>query len=137
MGSVMNINSMLYIRLTATSGVIEISNEIPMQRFVIKQYGVHFDTDLTSNTNPDVVMLDIQPFTSSIINTNVPINGAIPLLCNTEVNDTIRDVDIPLDSDRSVVRQFEYRLVKADGTALSNFVSANLIMSYDNGVIYG
>lgn len=128
-----NVNSMLVIHLTAPSGVIQIDNEIPLQKVVLKQYSINFSTN---SGNPSLMLFDLQPFTSAVINTNVAIKGAIPLLCNQDSRTTIQQLDIPIDTDRNVVRQFEYRVVKADGTFDSNFQTATLIFSYDNGVLY-
>jgi len=130
------VNSVLYIRLTSTSGIVSINNEIPLQRLVIKQSSLTWGSIANSASGGDVLLLDIQPFTSAVINTNSIINGAIPLLNNTSSATTINNTEIPLDSDRSINQSFSYRIVKPDGSLPANFIAMNLIMSYNNGIIY-
>ena len=130
------VNSIIYLRLTGTSGSVTISNEIPLQRLILKQYSITWGSVANSATGGDVLLLDIQPLTSAVINTNVNINGAIPLLNSIDNATTISNVDIPLDSDRSIQESFSYRIVKPDGSAPANLTVVNIILSYSNGVIY-
>lgn len=131
--STYNVNSLLVIHLTATSGTIKIPNEIPLQKIVLKQYGVHFSN---SGNHPGLILFDIQPFTSATINSNQPISGAVPLICNIQGKDTVQQADLEIDLDRSVTREFNYRLLEPDGTFVSDFQSCSLVFNYNNGVLF-
>lgn len=131
--SAYNVNSLLVLELGSTSGTIRIANEIPIQKVVLKQYGVHFSNN---SNHTGLLLLDIQPFTSATINTNLPITGAVPLICDINNKDTIETTDFEIDLDRNLTREFFYRIVKPDGTFPTNFTSATLIFGYDNGVVY-
>lgn len=131
--SAYNVNSLLILHLTSTSGVINIANEIPLQKVVLKQYAVHFSN---AAGHSGLLLLDIQPFTSATINSNVNITGAVPLICSIQGKDTVESVDFEIDLDRNMTRQFFYRIVEPNGTFPSDFSSATLVFNYDNGVVY-
>lgn len=132
--NILTVNSLLYIRLTSTSGILTIDNEIPTQTLILKQYSITWDA--AGDSTDDVLLLDIQPFTSATINTNVSYKGAIPLLNDKAVRVTNKSIEMPLDSDRSIKKSFEYRIINQSGNAPSNLTSINLLISYNNGVIY-
>lgn len=132
--SVSEINSILYLHLTATSGAIIITNEIPVQRCVVKQYNITWASTGAATTAGGVLLFDIQPFTSSVINTNVTaVSGAIPLFNKSAELSTCETVEIPLDLDRNVQQAFNYRIVLPSGVEPANFTSLDLIISYASG----
>ena len=131
--SAYNVNSLLVIHFTTTSGVLKISNEIPLQKLSLRQYGIHFST---GGNHDGLLLFDIVPFTSATINTNVNVTGAIPLICEVQGKDTVESVEFEIDLDRSLTREFSFRLLKPNGDFPTDFESGTLIFNYDNGVMY-
>lgn len=128
--------SVLYLKMDASSGVINLQHAMPSQRLILKKANVIWASTADSATAGSHINVNLDFFSHSRINSNrTKFINALPIFNDTKAASTIISLDIPIDTDSQIKQSFPYGIYTDAGDLVTNLTSVDLIFSYSDGAV--
>lgn len=131
-----SVDNILYLTLEGSSGNINLVRSLPIQRMVLKQIMVTWDSAGDSSSNGPLVNVELEPFSNLRFNSNRERHiDALPVFNDVSSQVTNYSPDISVHADSHFKQSFEYRIFDAAGAPVSNLTSVGLLFSYSERAI--
>lgn len=130
-------NSMLLLDLVGAEGSVDLIHALPNQRLFLKKVNITFDSQSDSSDNGEFLNVLLPIFSHIRINSNRTAQiSSFPIFNDVTSSHTLYTVDIGVDTDSSTVQSFEYKILRRDGTLVTNLTSVQLLFGYTEKAIF-
>lgn len=127
----------LFFHLNTSSGIAELSYEIPVQTATIKMLRVHFKTLQANQTYPAIGIVMGSVFSPIQVNSNLSMTP-IPIMTDYSKVDTITYPNISLTMGKALPRRISYRIIDLTTNELIPDTALDFVqiwLQYSTGVI--
>ncbi len=130
-------DSLLYIKLEAASGTVNLTHAMQAQTLTLKKVLVTWGTQGNSNTAGTLLNVELDFFNHNSINSNRGLfSDTFPIMNDVSQRVTLYTLDMPVSCEGSIKQSFNYRIFTSAGVAVANLTSLDLIFSYNDGAIF-
>ena len=132
----MSKESLLYLKLDAASGTVNLTHAMQAQTLTLKKVLITWGSTANSLTAGTLINVELDMFNHNSINSNrTTFSDSFPIMNDVSKQVTLYTLDMPVSSEAAIKQSFSYRIFTSAGVAVANLTSLDLIFSYSEGAI--